>query len=63
LVFTYVNPAVAAIAGVVILDEAFTGAMGVGFVLVLVGSLLATRPARDAAPVVVTELEPSGESA
>jgi drug/metabolite transporter (DMT)-like permease len=43
-VITYVNPAVAAIAGVTILDEAFTLGMGVGFLLVLVGSFLATRP-------------------
>ncbi len=43
-VITYVNPAVAAIAGVTILDETFTTGMGVGFVLVLVGSFFATRP-------------------
>jgi drug/metabolite transporter (DMT)-like permease len=43
-VITYVNPAVAAILGVTILDESFTLGMGVGFVLVLVGSVLATRP-------------------
>jgi drug/metabolite transporter (DMT)-like permease len=43
-VITYVNPAVAAIAGVTILDEAFTVGMGVGFVLVLIGSFFATRP-------------------
>ncbi len=42
-VITYVNPAVAAVLGVVILDERFTLGMGVGFVLVLAGSVLATR--------------------
>lgn len=42
-VITYVNPAVAAVLGVAILGERFTVGMGVGFVLVLVGSLLATR--------------------
>jgi drug/metabolite transporter (DMT)-like permease len=42
-VITYVNPAVAAVLGVVILDEHFTVGMGVGFVLVLLGSVLATR--------------------
>jgi drug/metabolite transporter (DMT)-like permease len=63
MVFTYVNPAVAAIAGVVVLDEAFTAGMGVGFVLVLLGSLLATRPARDAARAAVADLEPMRESA
>jgi drug/metabolite transporter (DMT)-like permease len=44
-VITYVNPAVAALLGVTILSESFTVGMGVGFVLVLLGSLLATRPA------------------
>jgi drug/metabolite transporter (DMT)-like permease len=41
-VITYVNPAVAALLGVTILDEEFTVAMGIGFALVLVGSVLAT---------------------
>jgi drug/metabolite transporter (DMT)-like permease len=44
-VITYVNPAVAAILGVVVLSEEITVGMGVGFVLVLAGSVLATRPA------------------
>ena len=43
-VITYVNPAVAAIAGVTILGETFTVGMAIGFVLVLAGSFLATRP-------------------
>jgi drug/metabolite transporter (DMT)-like permease len=43
-VITYVNPAVAAVLGVAILGESFTAGMGIGFVLVLVGSVLATRP-------------------
>lgn len=42
-VITYVNPAVAAVLGVAILDESFTIGMGIGFVLVLAGSVLATR--------------------
>jgi drug/metabolite transporter (DMT)-like permease len=42
-VITYVNPAVAAVLGVTILDERFTVGMGIGFVLVLAGSVLATR--------------------
>ena len=42
-VITYVNPAVAALVGVFILNEALTVGMGVGFALVLVGSVLATR--------------------
>jgi drug/metabolite transporter (DMT)-like permease len=41
-VITYVNPAVAAVLGVVILDERFTLGMAVGFALVLAGSVLAT---------------------
>ena len=43
-VITYINPAVAAVAGIAILGERFTLGMGVGFVLVLAGSFLATRP-------------------
>jgi drug/metabolite transporter (DMT)-like permease len=41
-VITYVNPAVAALLGVVALGEKFTLGMGAGFVLVLIGSVLAT---------------------
>ena len=44
-VVTYFNPAVAALLGVVVLNESFTVVMGVGFALVILGSLLATRPA------------------
>ena len=43
LVITYVNPAVAAILGVFVLRERLTWAMGLGFVLVLAGSVLSTR--------------------
>ncbi len=50
-VITYVNPAVAAVLGVVILDEHLTAAMVAGFALVLVGSALATRsPAAELEP-------------
>jgi drug/metabolite transporter (DMT)-like permease len=45
-VITYVNPAVAAVLGVSILGERFTAGMGVGFVLILVGSVLAARRPR-----------------
>jgi drug/metabolite transporter (DMT)-like permease len=45
-VITYVNPAVAAVLGVAVLGEKLTLGMGVGFVLVLAGSVLATRPGR-----------------
>jgi drug/metabolite transporter (DMT)-like permease len=57
-VITYVNPAVAAVLGVVILDEHFTVGMGVGFVLVLAGSVLATRPSAATRPTHVSALEP-----
>ena len=40
---TYINPAVAATLGVLILAEPFTPAMAVGFVLVIAGSVLANR--------------------
>jgi drug/metabolite transporter (DMT)-like permease len=41
-VITYINPAVAAVLGVVVLGETFTPGMGIGFILVLIGSALAT---------------------
>jgi drug/metabolite transporter (DMT)-like permease len=58
-VITYVNPAVAALLGVTILSESFTVGMGIGFVLVLIGSVLATRPAR--APLDREPLVPAAE--
>ncbi len=45
-VITYVNPAVAAVLGVLVLNEAFGLAMGIGFALVILGSTLATRRSR-----------------
>ena len=42
-VITYINPAVAAVLGVLVLRETLTPGMVVGFVLVLVGSALVTR--------------------
>jgi drug/metabolite transporter (DMT)-like permease len=42
-VITYINPAVAVALGVLLLHEPFTIAIGVGFALVLLGSVLATR--------------------
>ena len=47
-VITYVNPAVAAVLGVVVLHETFSVAMGIGFALVILGSTLATRRSRAA---------------
>jgi drug/metabolite transporter (DMT)-like permease len=43
-VITYVNPAVAVALGVIVLSERLTSAIGVSFVLILGGSVLATRP-------------------
>lgn len=45
-VITYVNPALAAVLGVAILDEDLTVGMILGLLLVLAGSVLATRPVR-----------------
>jgi drug/metabolite transporter (DMT)-like permease len=61
-VITYVNPAVAAVLGVLVLNEAFTPPMAVGFALVILGSTLATRrpqglEARASAPI-ETDLQP-----
>lgn len=49
-VITYVNPAVAAVLGVLALGERFTVGMAAGFALVLGGSLLATGRRLPAAP-------------
>jgi drug/metabolite transporter (DMT)-like permease len=45
-VITYINPAVAAVLGVIVLHETLTPPMIVGFGLVTLGSVLATRPPR-----------------
>ena len=45
-VITYVNPAVAVALGLLLLDERFTVGMGVGFPLILVGSVLAASTSR-----------------
>ncbi len=42
-VITYLNPAVALLLGISILGEKFTAGIGIGFVLTLAGSALATR--------------------
>jgi drug/metabolite transporter (DMT)-like permease len=53
---TYVNPAVAVLAGVVVLDEPFTVWTAIGFVLVVAGSFLVNRrPAGAQAPHAVVE--------
>jgi drug/metabolite transporter (DMT)-like permease len=49
-VITYINPAVAAVLGVLVLRETFTVPMAIGFVLVITGSMLAARPRQAEAP-------------
>jgi drug/metabolite transporter (DMT)-like permease len=49
-VFTYVNPAVAVLLGVLLLDEPFTTGIAIGFPLILVGSVLAARRPAPAEP-------------
>ena len=68
---TYVNPAVAIVAGAVVLHEPITPATAAGFMLVLLGSALVTRrprslvvelPSVEAAPIAgATILGPSTE--
>ena len=50
LVFTYVNPAVAVTAGVLVLDEPLTGTIIAAFALIIAGSILATARQRAAEP-------------
>lgn len=57
---TYVNPAVAILAGVLLLGEKFTVWTGVGFVLVLTGSFLVTRNRRSSQPIVETAVADAG---
>jgi drug/metabolite transporter (DMT)-like permease len=52
MVFTYVNPAVALLLGVLILREPFTFGAAAGFLLIVVGSYLATSRSRVPAPAV-----------
>jgi drug/metabolite transporter (DMT)-like permease len=54
-VITYVNPAVAAVLGVAVLNETVTKGMLVGFALILAGSFLATGHGPDAVPEPVAE--------
>jgi drug/metabolite transporter (DMT)-like permease len=49
-VITYVNPAVAAVVGVLLLSERLTAGMVLGFALVLAGSVLATGRSPEAVP-------------
>jgi drug/metabolite transporter (DMT)-like permease len=51
-VITLVNPAVAVLLGIALLDEPFTAGVALGFPLVLLGCWLATRGAHERAPAV-----------
>jgi drug/metabolite transporter (DMT)-like permease len=48
-VITYVNPAIAVALGVIVLDEPLTWAIVGGFLLIITGSWLSTRPSSQAA--------------
>jgi drug/metabolite transporter (DMT)-like permease len=54
-VITYVNPAVALALGVAVLGEPFTLSIAIGFVLIVLGSVLATRREPSLTPVGVRE--------
>jgi drug/metabolite transporter (DMT)-like permease len=54
-VITYINPAVAVAIGVSVLGERLTPAMLGAFMLILVGSVLATRPGQQCRPSPGTE--------
>jgi drug/metabolite transporter (DMT)-like permease len=54
-VITYVNPAIAVLLGVLVLNEQFTAATAAGFVLILLGSVLATSRRTAVEPVVALE--------
>jgi drug/metabolite transporter (DMT)-like permease len=61
-VITYVNPAVAVALGVALLGEPFTYGIGIGFALVLLGSVLATRRGPSTPePAAATPPAPAGD--
>lgn len=51
MVFTYVNPAVAVVAGVIFLNEPLSMRIAGAFLLILLGSVLATAPGSGRGPV------------
>jgi drug/metabolite transporter (DMT)-like permease len=61
-VITYVNPAVALLLGVVVLNESFTVATAVGFALILLGSVLATARDRQGPRRRTTSQSPSARA-
>lgn len=58
-VITYVNPAVALALGVALLSERLTVGIAIGFVLIVLGSVLATRRATPPSPTVSLTEEPA----
>ncbi|KAB2344717.1 DMT family transporter [Actinomadura rudentiformis] len=60
MVFTYVNPAVAVVAGVVLLSEPLTATIAISFILILCGSVLAT--VRQPSPPPPTDTPPTDTS-
>jgi drug/metabolite transporter (DMT)-like permease len=56
-VITYINPAVAAVLGVALLDEHLTTGMIVGFALVVAGCVLATGRGPEVVPDVAVAAE------
>ena len=62
-VITYVNPAVAVALGVLVLNEHLTLAVGGAFVLILGGSILATRPSSPRPPLDSTTPAPPDPAA
>jgi len=63
-VITYVNPVVAAVLGVLVLDETLALPMLVGFALAITGSMLATRrPEPPEAEAAAVELADGAEGA
>ncbi|HEV2450662.1 MAG TPA: EamA family transporter [Streptosporangiaceae bacterium] len=63
-VITYVNPAVAVVLGVAVLGEPLTAAIVASFVLILTGSVLATRPeTRPPQPAIVMDDAAGDEAA
>ena len=58
-VITYINPAIAVTLGVAVLGEHVSALMLIAFATILVGSVLATRPARRSIAVGEPEAEPA----
>jgi drug/metabolite transporter (DMT)-like permease len=60
-VITYINPAVAIVLGVLVLNEQLTMGMAIGFPLVIIGSMLGTARARSTSPNVEQGVSRSAE--